>query len=529
VPSSRSSRKEGAPRRGVPSIPALVGRLIALAFIDAVALVLAYALIEGDLLLGAVVLAIITLAINAFFLIERLYPLRWIAPGLLLTVLMVVYPVLFTVYIAFTNYGQDHILSKAQVLERLEGRFFVDEGQSLTWRAYRSADGRFLLWLEDSQGNRSIGSPRAGIEPVTEGDPRFGPIDPVDGLPATIDDYQKLSRIEVVRYLTAIEGIVITDDVAQVRIASLDRAELGREKYTYDARRDVMVDNETGVDHRSEAGFFVAADGSRLTPGFTDFIGPANLTRAFTDPNVRGPFIGVFIWTFAFAFLSVVTTFGLGLGLALVLNDKRLPAKGIFRTLAIIPYTIPGFISILIWVGLLNPLYGPVNVALRDIGGISPSWFSDPTLAKVAILFVNTWLGYPYMLLVALGALQSIPSDLYEAARIDGANALQQFRRITFPLLLVAVAPLLIGSFAFNFNNFTIIELMTQGGPATPGTGTPAGQTDILISYTYRLAFASGRGQDYAFAAAVSLIIFAIVAAITIFNFRLSRRLEELT
>ncbi|HSH22360.1 MAG TPA: ABC transporter permease subunit, partial [Candidatus Caenarcaniphilales bacterium] len=135
---------------------------------------------------------------------------------------------------------------------------------------------------------------------------------------------------------------------------------------------------------------------------------------------------------------------------------------------------------------------------------------------------------YPYMLLVSLGALQSIPSEIYEAAQIDGASPVQRFRSITFPLLLVALAPLLIGAFAFNFNNFTLIELVTEGGPPTPGAQTPAGQTDILISYSFRLAFASGRGQDYAFAAAISLVIFVIVAAITLFNFRFSRRLTEI-
>jgi maltose/maltodextrin transport system permease protein len=149
-------------------------------------------------------------------------------------------------------------------------------------------------------------------------------------------------------------------------------------------------------------------------------------------------------------------------------------------------------------------------------------------LAKAGILIVNTWLGYPYMMIVALGALQSIPSDLYEAAEIDGASVYQRFRTITLPLLLVAISPLLIGAFAFNFNNFTLIELLTEGGPPIAGATSAAGQTDILLSYSFRVAFASGRGQDYAFAAALGIFIFAIVALITIVNFRLSRRVENL-
>lgn len=527
-----TDRTQGAPRTGaLPSVMQLLGRLAALAVIDAVALLFVYSLFAGDLLIGGVALLVITLAINVVFLVDRLYPLRWISPGVLLLVLMVIYPLFYTAYTAFTNYGSGHLLSKGQVIERLESQYVAPEAASLAWRAYRSPGGDFLLLLTDPEGNQFIGHPQTGLEVADFSDPRFGPIDPEDDLPTSIGDYEKLARAQTLRYLTALQDVRIEGEIegeaAEIRIVNLDAAELGQQRYRYDPARDLIVDR-AGVEYRSEEGLFVADDGTELSPGFVDVVGPRNFLRALEDPRIRDPFIGVFVWTFFFAALSVVLTFSLGLGLALILNDSRLPLKGILRTLMIIPYTIPAFISALIWVGLLNPLFGPINAVLSDLLGISPSWFSDPTLAKVAILTVQMWLGYPYMMLVCLGALQSIPGDLYEAARIDGATAFQQFKRITFPLLLVALAPLLIGAFAFNFNNFTVVELVTQGGPATPGAGTPAGQTDILISYTFRLAFAAGRGQDYAFASAIALMIFVIIAVITIFNFRLSRRLEEL-
>lgn len=528
-----TARTKGAPRRGAPlSVTDILGRLLALAFIDAIALAFAYGLVGGGLWLGAVVLLLVTAVINAAFLVDRLYPLRWMSPGLLLMMLMVVYPLLYTGYIALTNYGQGHILSKQQVIDRFENETYTS-AEALSWRAYRSPDGRFLIWLTDAQGNQLIGDPATnGLTPVDPTDPRLGPLDPEDGLPTSIGDFQKLARIRTIQYLSILDDYRFASEIegeyAEIRITSLDRAQLGQQRYTYDPGRDVLVDNRDGIEYASRGGFFVAPDGRQLIPGFSTFIGLDNFVRVFTDERVRGPFFGVFLWTFAFAALTVVFAFAVGLGLALVLNDRQLPAKGLFRTLAIIPYTIPGFISALVWVGLLNPLYGPINGALADLVGISPRWFSDGTLAKVALLMVNTWLGYPYMLLVSLGALQSIPSEIYEAAEIDGASPFQRFRTITFPLLLVALAPLLIGAFAFNFNNFTLIELVTQGGPPTPGAQTPAGQTDILISYSFRLAFASGQGQDYAFAAAISLVIFVIVAAITLLNFRLSRRVEAL-
>lgn len=521
----------GAPRRGAPSpILSLIWRLIALAFIDAVAISFAYAFYNGGLPLAAIVLAVITAAINVVFLVPGLYPLRWIAPGVVLLALMVIYPVLYTVYVAFTNYnGVDHLLSKEQVIERLETELFVpEETSNLAWTAYRSPNNDFFIWLTTPDGTNLLASQASGIEEVQLDDPRFGPVDPEDGLPTTVDGYEKLSRLNVIRYLTLLDNLVITDEDSQLRIESLDRATLGRTLFEYDPVADTVTNLETGKVYRPVDGFFRADDGTRApAPGFVSFVGLENFERALTNPRISGVFFSVLGWTIAFAALSVLLTFVVGLGLALVFNDDKLPLKGLFRTLAIIPYTIPGFISALVWAGLLNPNFGPINGFLRDFIGINPLWFSDGTLAKAAILLVNTWLGYPYMMIVTLGALQSIPSDLYEAAQIDGASLWQRFRTITLPLLLVAISPLLIGAFAFNFNNFTLIELLTEGGPPNRGVAA-AGQTDILLSYSFRVAFASGRGQDYAFAAALGVFIFAIVAIITIVNFRLSRRVENL-
>jgi arabinogalactan oligomer / maltooligosaccharide transport system permease protein len=139
---------------------------------------------------------------------------------------------------------------------------------------------------------------------------------------------------------------------------------------------------------------------------------------------------------------------------------------------------------------------------------------------------VSLWLTFPYFFLVSLGALQSIPGELKEAARVDGGGAWQVFRKVTLPLLLIVVAPLMIASFAFNFNNFGNIYLLTGGGPAA-GDQTIAGSTDILISYTYKLAFASGKGSDYGLASAIALIIFFIVASISALTFWRTKALEN--
>ena len=160
---------------------------------------------------------------------------------------------------------------------------------------------------------------------------------------------------------------------------------------------------------------------------------------------------------------------------------------------------------------------------------MAPSWLTNQWWAKAAILLVNLWLSYPYFMLICSGSLQSISDEYYDAAKVDGASSWQQFWNITLPLLLVAVGPLLIASFTFNFNNFNLIFLFNQGGPPIAGTPTPAGHTDILISYVYNLAFAGNRGINYGFASAITIVIFFIVGAITLFQFRYTNMWEEVS
>jgi arabinogalactan oligomer/maltooligosaccharide transport system permease protein len=189
----------------------------------------------------------------------------------------------------------------------------------------------------------------------------------------------------------------------------------------------------------------------------------------------------------------------------------------------VIPYAVPGFLSLLVWGGLLNDDFGVVNNILH----LDIPWLFNANWAKVSVILVSLWLTFPYFFLVSMGALQSIPGELVEAAKVDGGGAWQIFRRVTLPLLLVAVAPLLIASFAFNFNNFNNIYLLTGGGPQAEDQST-AGSTDILISYTYKLAFESGKGNDYGLASAVAILIFFIVATISAVSFWRTSSLENL-
>jgi arabinogalactan oligomer / maltooligosaccharide transport system permease protein len=157
---------------------------------------------------------------------------------------------------------------------------------------------------------------------------------------------------------------------------------------------------------------------------------------------------------------------------------------------------------------------------------VNVPWLFDANWAKLSCILVSAWLTVPYFFVVSMGALQAIPEELTEAARVDGGGPLQIFRRVTLPLLLVAVGPLLIASFAFNFNNFNNIYFLTAGGPPQANSAI-AGSTDILISYTYKLAIATGKGQDFALASAVTVIVFFITAIISTVGFARTRVLEE--
>jgi maltose/maltodextrin transport system permease protein len=228
------------------------------------------------------------------------------------------------------------------------------------------------------------------------------------------------------------------------------------------------------------------------------------------------------VWTVLFSGLTVLGAGALGMLLAVLLNWDGLSGKAVYRAVLFLPYAVPGFISILVFKGLFNQNLGEVNLILHGLFGIRPAWFSDPLLAKVMLLVVNIWLGFPYMMVLCSGLIKAIPADLYEASAVAGAGPWTNFIRITLPLILKPLTPLLISAFAFNFNNFVLISLLTGGRPDQLDTTMPAGTTDILVSYTWRIAFQDS-GQQFGLAAAISTVIFLIVAAITLLQMRFTR------
>jgi arabinogalactan oligomer/maltooligosaccharide transport system permease protein len=292
--------------------------------------------------------------------------------------------------------------------------------------------------------------------------------------------------------------------------------------YNQDADRfENLIDDQVYTDNG--AGNFANINDPEdvLQPGWRSPIWFSHYMDIVRNEKVRDPLISVFIWTVVFASLTVLTQFGLGLLVAMAMN-KAIRGRKIYRSIFILPYAMPSIMSILIWAGMFNTEFGAINTLFNS----EIAWFQNPNFSRFAVILVNLWLGFPYFYLITSGAMQAIPGELSEAAQIDGATPRQVFSRITLPLLLKIVSPLLVASFAFNFNNFNLIYLLTGGGPRNDLDGEVAGATDILISYTYRIAFGTNV-QDLGFASAISVIIFFIVATISLFGIRKSKVLDS--
>ncbi|CCQ98359.1 putative arabinogalactan oligomer transport system permease protein ganP [[Clostridium] ultunense Esp] len=254
-----------------------------------------------------------------------------------------------------------------------------------------------------------------------------------------------------------------------------------------------------------------------------DWVGFKSFIDLFQLKTWSTTFYGVITWNIIWAVVSTFTTYFAGLFYATIINHKRIRLKKLWRSIFILPWAIPQFIAILIFRNIFNGQFGPINKMLMDMGFQGIPWLSDPFWAKVTIIVVNIWFGFPYWMALMSGVLTGIDREMYEAADVDGATGMQKFWKLTVPMVLYATMPLLIMSFAFNFNNFNMIYLLTSGGPANPNYSF-AGSTDILISWIYKLTLDQ---SQFNMASVVSILIFIVVATFSIWNFSRTRAFKE--
>ncbi|MDG4833382.1 ABC transporter permease subunit [Solwaraspora sp. WMMD1047] len=538
-PSDSTPGPAGAPAPGRPprghrsAAPGAAGpvtahglaiKVILLGLTAGIAIWAAFPLAEARAWPGLALLAATTAGLGYLYLTRRHIPAKYLIPGTLFLIAFQVFPVLFTVSTAFSNFGDGH----------------------------RGGKDDAIVAIQSASVVQVPGSTEYALTVATTGDPGNGPLvflvtDPAtgavsagdaDGLrqlaaaEVTVTDAGKVTAADGYTLLTVGQASARSQEITEftvptaggaIRSAGLSRAYEGRAVRAYDAGCDCVRDSASGKVWTADdaLGSFVAGDGERLIQGWRVNVGLDNFARVLTDRNISGPFLGSLLWNVAFAVGSTGGTFVLGLLCAIALHSPRVRGRNLYRVLLILPYAMPSFAMLLVWRDLFNADFGLIN----NLFGLDVDWFGQAWSARTAVIAVQLWLGYPYMFLVATGALQAIPRELTEATSVDGASPWQSFRQVTLPLLLVALSPLLIASFAFNFNNFNAIYLTSDGAPF-PADNPTVGATDLLITYTYRLAF-GGQGAEYGFAAAISIFIFALVAIISAVSFRRTRKQEE--
>ena len=471
---------------------------------------------------GVVTAALIFL--NYSFITKGFIPLKFLSVGLIFFAIFVVTPTGYTVLMSTYNFKTGNEIGKEAALREIINNGIVADAEGTAYDLFlgKTSNGKYAGILENQVTRELLYADESSVRPVAETEITrdiSGYITGANGI-TTLTDEEFANEDTVITALRFPLG-----DGSYAAPQGSDVAARLIQSVVYDPVTDQLENIELGITYIDNGnGNFVAKDDptTRLDPGWRAYSGFDNFKSLFLDEKLRNPFIKVFIWTIAFAFLSVGTTFAVGMALALALQGP-IKFRRFYRGFLILPYAIPSFMSILIWRGLFNKDFGAINMLL----GLNIDWFDSPWLARFAVILVNLWLGFPYMYLIGSGALQSIPAELEEAASIDGATEKQTFYTIKLPLLLQILGPLLIASFAFNFNNFNIIYLLTGGGPTNAIDGEVAGATDILISYAYKTAFGSNF-QDLGLSSAISMVMFVIVGTMSMYTLKKSKVMETL-
>jgi maltose/maltodextrin transport system permease protein len=475
---------------------------------------------------------LIIIALGAYiYLSESAYTLRYLFPGLLGFGIFVIFPIGYMVLLSFTEYSSKNLLTYDRSAGLLLEETFAAGTASYKYKLYRQESGQYVLYLEDKKdAAKRFASEPFELKPAAQAKSKQEPIKLSPLAPGEEATGNPLAIGQITREKLFIPMRTLQFTLPDNSLVAMEGlTEFGLRERLWTLNPDgSLTSRKDGTIIRPDfkQGFFVNDKGEKVGVGFRTFTGLDNYIKIFTDPRIQGPFFRIFLWTVAFSALSVVLTFVVGMLLAEILQREDLAFRRVYRTLLILPYAVPAILTILILKGTFNQDFGAANQILRGIFGFAPEWETNPWAARVMVLLVNLWLGYPYMMLICMGMLQSIPTAIYEASAIDGSNRIFDFFHITLPLVLTPMIPILISSFAFNFNNFNLIYLLTAGGPRMVGGGI-AGETDLLVNYTFNIAFRD-TGTNYGLASAIATVLFFIVGFLSWVNLRVTARKVKL-
>uniref|UniRef100_UPI004056DD0F carbohydrate ABC transporter permease n=1 Tax=Acetatifactor sp. TaxID=1872090 RepID=UPI004056DD0F len=272
---------------------------------------------------------------------------------------------------------------------------------------------------------------------------------------------------------------------------------------------------------------FTNYDANHQPPGnLFDWVGLVNFEKLFMSADaLSATFWPVFGWTIIWGFVATFSCYFGGMFLAMLINSKGIAGKKVWRTIFVLTMAIPAFISLLVVSTMLGER-GIINVLLQQWGFTTQAlpFLTNELWAKCTIIVVNLWIGIPVTMLMTTGILMNIPAELYESAKIDGANAFVQFVKITFPYMWFITTPYLISNLIGNFNNFGVIYFLTGGGPLTLDYYKGAGKTDLLVTWLYKLTKDS---KDYNLAATIGIIIFIVSATVSLISYSRSNALKN--
>ena len=286
-----------------------VGRLYALGYIPLAAMLLA-----------------ILLLINVVVLRRESYPIRWMVIGLVFMALFTIYPILFTIWVSFTNYGEGHLVTKEQAMDQiLDMKYLPEMGKAYDWTAFRSPEGEYALWLVDADGNGYLTLPGELHSQPQPGELGIVEFD-AEGIPKTIEGYEKLNAI-IAATDNNLPEILFGEVGTTIQIRSPSEAAELVPAYAYDPDRDAMISEETGIVYENIRGTFSSPDGTQIRPGFVESIKFTNFKEFFISPALRGPLLRIIAWNFGFAFFSLLLNFSLGLAIAIFFNDPNFPFK----------------------------------------------------------------------------------------------------------------------------------------------------------------------------------------------------------
>ena len=449
-------------------------------------------------------------------------PAKYLVPGVLFLVLFQIYPSFYSGYVAFTNDSNGHEISKTQAISTIieNSKVPITNAGPVTFRAaIENSSKKLFLIFEYPKDSWWVGNSST--------------LNQLHVSQFVISPGGSIERVRGFRLLNSNETETLSGDLGNIQVnlksglvlqpQDLQTLQVSKPSLVYFPAKDELVNVESGVRyHPNNNGQMVSQAGEALYPGWKTTVGWRNFTSIIHNADIRHPLLKVLAWTFLNAIILIALSFLMGLCLALIFNSPLLYSRRIYRTIFIVPMAIPSVLSVLVWSGLFTAQTGVID----RIFHISTPWLTDSLWARIAVLIVELWVTFPYMFLICTGAIQAIPNEIIEAAEIEGASPLKVFGLIKLPLVMRTVAPLLVASGAMALNNFGVIYLLTGGGPTFPNTNGNAGATDILISYTYKLAFNSQEGSNYGLASALSILNFILIGILSVYGLRRMKTME---